>query len=364
MATSADYGLGEFAFPRGWFVVAESAQVVRQPLNVHYFGQDMVLYRGESGRVVMLDAYCPHMGTHIGRSRNSATVLSGNYLEGDSIRCPFHAWRFGPDGKCNHIPYHEGPIPTAARIRSWRVEERHGIVFCWHDAEGLEPDFGFPDFSEWDNPAWVRWPALDYLGDVQHPIEVFDNMSDVRHIDHLHGGHCIAYENEYDGCTLHQRESMATTDFGDSSPYGNAITTLSGYVGPGVAFGHFVEINAKQLICVTPIDDGTCRLWQACMMKSPTGEVNETTRGYRDQLNASMLGGLQRDVEVWKHKRAAIQPMQLSSDGPFRQSRVWYSQFYNPRAQAAAIIKRVAGKHFAKGMPPFAEAAARQRGTA
>jgi 3-ketosteroid 9alpha-monooxygenase subunit A len=105
MAQSADYKLGDYPFPRGWFVVADSAQVARQPFNVHYFGQGMVLYRGASGKIVMLDAYCPHMGTHLGRNETSATVISERFLECDSIRCPFHAWRFGPDGKCNDIPW-------------------------------------------------------------------------------------------------------------------------------------------------------------------------------------------------------------------------------------------------------------------
>ena len=124
MAKSADYGLGEYAFPRGWFAVANSTDIQQAVLNIHYFGQDMLLYRGESGRVVMLDAYCPHMGTHMGKCENSATVLSGSYLQGDSIRCPFHAWRFGPDGVCNDIPYFDGPIPAEARVKSWPVEER------------------------------------------------------------------------------------------------------------------------------------------------------------------------------------------------------------------------------------------------
>ena len=57
MAKSAEYGLGEYAFPRGWFAVANSAEIGRKPFTVHYFGQDMVLYRGESGKVVMLDAF-------------------------------------------------------------------------------------------------------------------------------------------------------------------------------------------------------------------------------------------------------------------------------------------------------------------
>jgi 3-ketosteroid 9alpha-monooxygenase subunit A len=356
MATSADYGLGEFAFPRGWFVVATSAQVGRQPFNVHYFGQDMVLYRGESGRVVMLDAYCPHMGTHLGMSTTSATVLSGSFLEGDSIRCPFHAWRFGPDGRCNHIPYHDGPIPAAARVRSWRIEERYGIVFCWHDPEGQDPDFNLPEFPEWDDPHWVRWPLLDLLGDLHHPIEIFDNMSDVAHLDHLHGGHVVAYENEVDGCVLHQRQRMAThATPGTPGQFGGTMTTLAGYVGPGLAFGQFVEIQARQLICVTPVDDGSCRLWQASMMKAPTGMDNDGARAQLAKLNASLAGGLLRDAEVWRYKRAATQIMQLPSDGPFRQSRIWYSQFYQPRDKAAALLKRVTGRHIARGMPAFGE---------
>jgi 3-ketosteroid 9alpha-monooxygenase subunit A len=359
MAKSADYKLGEYAFPRGWFVVAESAEIGRAPFNVHYFGQDLVLYRGASGRVVMLDAYCPHMGTHLGMSRNSATALSETFMEDDSIRCPFHAWRFGPDGKCNHIPYHDGPIPAAARVRSWRVEERFGIVFCWHDPEDQQPDFGLPDFSEWDSPSWVRWPALDKLCELHHPIEIFDNMSDVAHLEHLHGGHVVAYENEVDGCVLHQRESMSIQPYkGNEAYYGATMTTLAGYVGPGLAFGHFLEIHAKQLIAVTPIDDGSCRLWQASMMQSPSGVVDDAARTKLAQLNASMAGGLMRDAEVWQHKRAATQIMQLASDGPFAQSRAWYSQFYNPRAKSAAILKRVAGLHTAKGMQSFAERAA------
>jgi len=63
MAKAADYGLGPNTFPRGWFIVAESKELDAGPMAVRFFGQDLALYRGESGRPVMLDAYCAHMGT-------------------------------------------------------------------------------------------------------------------------------------------------------------------------------------------------------------------------------------------------------------------------------------------------------------
>src|SRR3546814_11009234 len=75
MASSKDYKLGEFTFPRGWFMVGESAKVTDKPQGVRFFGQDFALYRGkDSGKVILLDAYCPHMGTHL--ARNSTSYVS------------------------------------------------------------------------------------------------------------------------------------------------------------------------------------------------------------------------------------------------------------------------------------------------
>ena len=359
MATSAEYNLGEYAFPRGWFAVANGADIGRKPVNVHYFGSDMVIYRGESGRVVMLDAYCPHMGTMLGSGENSATTTDASFMEGDNIRCPFHAWRFGPDGRCNHIPYYDGPIPAGARVKSWPVEERYGIVFAWHDPEGRAPDFGLIDFPEWDDSAWVRWDGLEFLCDLNHPIEIFDNMSDVAHLGHLHGGHAVAYENAYEGHLMHQHQRSAvagSSASGSPELFGATYSTLAGYVGPGIAFGRFQEMGAVQIICVTPIEDGTCRLWQAAMVRSRSGVVDEPARQMRAGVSAMFGGGLMRDGEVWKVKRPALHIIQLPSDGPFRQSRTWYSQFYNPRERAKEIVGRVAGVHTVKGWPPFTPA--------
>jgi 3-ketosteroid 9alpha-monooxygenase subunit A len=50
MATTADYGLGEFTFPRGWFMVARSSDVASVPVALRMFGRPLVIYRGESCR--------------------------------------------------------------------------------------------------------------------------------------------------------------------------------------------------------------------------------------------------------------------------------------------------------------------------
>lgn len=131
MAKTADYGFGDFAFPRGWFMVAGADEVADRPVPVRYFGEDMVLYRGESGTAHLVSAYCPHMGAHLARNATSYIIRDGQQIEGESIRCPFHGWQFGPDGRCTAIPYSDF-VPGAARLKTWPVVERAGIIWMWH----------------------------------------------------------------------------------------------------------------------------------------------------------------------------------------------------------------------------------------
>ena len=84
MAKTADYGLGEFPYPRGWLMVAAADKVTRVPTEARFFGEDEVLYRGASGRPVVLDAYCPHMGAHLAVGPIGASALRG--VQGGCIK--------------------------------------------------------------------------------------------------------------------------------------------------------------------------------------------------------------------------------------------------------------------------------------
>jgi len=199
MATTKDYRIGEFTFPRGWFMIAEASELdTHRPLAVRFFGKDFALYRGRAtGKVVLLDAYCPHMKTHLAAPNKTSYVIQdgmGTNVEGDGIRCPYHAWRFGPDGKCDDIPYHKGEIPAAACVKSWTVVESLGAVFVWHDPEGGEPEWDPPSLPQWEDPAWVR-PKWDHLGVLQqHGQEIVDNICDYGHLSPIHGSTVARFE--------------------------------------------------------------------------------------------------------------------------------------------------------------------------
>lgn len=348
MAGTADYRLGPHVFPRGWFMVATSEEVTAVPLAVRYFGQDLVLYRGQSGRAYLVDAYCPHMGTHLAKNTTSYVVRDNMHVEGESIRCPYHAWRFGPDGRCNQIPYFDGKIPDAARIKSWILEERYGCLFAWHDAEGGEPNFALPEISQWDDPSFVRW-KIDQLGTLPcHPIEIIDNMADVAHLGPTHGGAPEYFHNVVEGVIIRQRQGAPHRTL----KVGEMLETDTFYTGPGILLSIFNGGLGVMYITHTPVDDGVIKAWHGFMAKAAHTPPTEEDVANARAAQAGSLAAFAQDFDIWANKRACIAPLAVPTDGPYGVVRLWYRQFYNERAKAAEYQTRVAGVHTVRGMPP------------
>ena len=122
--------------PFGWFFVHFSHELHTGDVKtLHYFGQELVLFRTEDGQPALLDAYCPHQGAHLG---------FGGEVAGDAIRCPFHGWEYTADGRCKHIPY-ASQLPPKCKAgpvtRSYPVIEKNGVVWAWYHPDALPPSF-------------------------------------------------------------------------------------------------------------------------------------------------------------------------------------------------------------------------------
>jgi len=139
----------------GWVAVAWSDEIPTagvEPLLVD--GREYVLYRDEEGTPHVLDGHCRHLGAHLGY---------GGTVEGRSLRCPFHGWRWEPEGMCSDVPYSKR-IPVEARIGAWPVSERNGLILLWPDAE---PGAEIPTWSfESDAERRLRMRAHGELADL------------------------------------------------------------------------------------------------------------------------------------------------------------------------------------------------------
>src|SRR5437868_4557213 len=83
-------------YPTGWFQIAWSDDVVEGATKlVHYFGTQIVLWRGKSGTLNATDPYCLHLGGNLG--------VNG-HVAGEDIVCPWHNWHWNGEGRNTCIP--------------------------------------------------------------------------------------------------------------------------------------------------------------------------------------------------------------------------------------------------------------------
>jgi len=125
---SAPDGVG---FHQSWFPVALSRDLPPGGvLGVDFLGTRVVVYRDGQGRPIVQHAYCAHLG---------ADLSIGDVVDGQ-IRCAFHNWRYGADGRCVHIPTGDKIVP-GARIFTYPAAEAWGLIWAFN---GETPLFEVP----------------------------------------------------------------------------------------------------------------------------------------------------------------------------------------------------------------------------
>ena len=109
-------------YPNGWYNLCSADSLKKgQVKEVEAFGNRFAVFRGESGKVGVLDIFCPHLNANLADGR----------VEGDRLVCPFHGWEFRNNGTCARIPYSENEPPAKAKTKSWTVKENWGLILMW-----------------------------------------------------------------------------------------------------------------------------------------------------------------------------------------------------------------------------------------
>lgn len=138
-------------FPASWYLFGASADIAGRPVSKKLLGRQLVAFRTEGGKLCLMQANCAHMGADLGCGR----------VVGETVECPFHGWRYGPDGTCVHAPGAQS-VPAFARLRTYPVQERHGYVFFFN---GPQPLFPLPFFFGEEPADFVAGRAFQYVAD-------------------------------------------------------------------------------------------------------------------------------------------------------------------------------------------------------
>ncbi len=122
-------------FRRYWLPVCTSDQLPKRdsdPLRVRLVGENLVAFRDTRGQVGLLQEACPHRGASLALGR----------VEECGIRCLYHGWKFGVDGRVQDTPNYSGPaFKDRVKARAYPVREEGGLVWSYLGPQEKQPAF-------------------------------------------------------------------------------------------------------------------------------------------------------------------------------------------------------------------------------
>ena len=155
--------------------------VGERPLGVGLLGRRIAVARTASGSLIAVADRCLHR----------STKLSVGWVDGETIRCAYHGWRWNADGRCVEIPSMPlGPIPERACIQSYDVEERYGLVWVRLDGTAGTRIPAHPPFDRAGcdgAPVMKTFHGTPYTWPVGAPRRV-ENFVDLAHFAWVHDG--------------------------------------------------------------------------------------------------------------------------------------------------------------------------------
>jgi phthalate 4,5-dioxygenase len=160
-----------------WIPFLPSADLTAdgQPQRVRLLGEDLIAFRDTEGRVGLVDHACPHRGAPLVFGRN----------EDCGVRCVYHGWKFGVDGKVIDTPAEpaESRLKDKVTIKHYPCRERNGIVWAW---------MGDPDSKpELPSVEWNMVPAenvhVSFRVQECNWLQAVEGEIDSAHAPILHG---------------------------------------------------------------------------------------------------------------------------------------------------------------------------------
>lgn len=169
-----------------WYPACQSTDLTEGPRKQRMLGQDFVLFRDQAGAAHCLSNVCVHRG---------ASLANGK-VKDDCVECPYHGWQFNGDGACTRIPSMgpEAKIPARARVDSYPIQEKYGLVFAFLGDLPEEERPPLMEIEEYGQEGW-RATIQHFEWDIDYKRSI-ENGIDSAHNEYVHPTHGFKGERE------------------------------------------------------------------------------------------------------------------------------------------------------------------------
>ncbi len=320
-----------------WYPIAGSDQVTNdEPHRTMVLGAQLVAYRDDQGNAHVLADTCVHRGGALGKG----------WVRDNCVVCPYHGWRFDKDGQCTEIPAlaPDERIPGRAKVDSYPVEEKYGIVFAFL---GDLPEAERPplrDVPEWGKEGW-RANKLTIFDVPAFYERSMENGLDPSHNEFVHPAQGspvmqdeikrkpievsdVPWGSEF--IVKFDNKEMGTEALKDASTLGPEVEAGSGHVGPNqmITWINFSATNRfSQYFFEAPVDEKLTRIFFV-NMRSWMLEPENDERIYRVNLMVA-----QEDIDILdvldpvRTPESAAEEILVRSDGAIVRYREWLKQW-------------------------------------
>ena len=308
-------------FPFAWYRAAHAEEVAAGEVRpIRYLTRDLIVWREQGGTPHVMDAYCPHLGAHLG---------VGGRVDGCELVCPFHWWQFDGQGRNTSIPY-DGSKNPSARIKTYPTVERNGSILFWYHPTDEPPLWQVPELAVCSDDDYTDYDRYEWKMPI--PWQEFaENGPDFIHLRTVHGSVDIPELERlsYEGYFTELR-SKVNFDTPRGSQQGRIDT--EGW-GPGFAIARFSGIiDAFFIAASTPIDFETLEVTHSYKIRKlgSTPDLLEKTRRIGEALVRDLVKQVEEDAVIFEHKISQPKPRLSPADGPILEFRDWAGQFYLP----------------------------------
>ena len=298
--------------PFGWFGIVYSDELAKGELKpLRYFGRELVVWRDEEEQAHVMDAFCPHLGAHLGH---------GGRVEGCRLICPFHGWEWNADGSNARVPYSD--MVQKERVKTYPVVERNGLVMAWYHPEDAAPAWEIPVLEEHGDESYQ--PYVKRAWNIRTTWQdTAENGADYVHLRYVHNTPVLPKVLDYSTEGPVNRVRLGVTYY---TPQGDVQGTIQTEThGPGFSLARFAIGDFARLVMIdwcTPIDLERIRNHKAYAVHRDT--KSSVGKGFISDLTMQM----EQDIQIFENKRYIDKPPLVKDDGPIAKFRRWASQFY------------------------------------
>ena len=295
-------------------------------------GEPVLLGRMRDGKAFALRDICPHRGV---------PLSAGRVLEENTVECPYHGWRFKPDGVCSLIPSlaeAEDMDASKIRVRAYHLREQDGLIWVYMPASGHEaqppqiepPKVGVPNAR----PRWRE--SQTFKCHMDHAVI---GLMDPAHAPYVHGRWwwkraSRLKEKAYGPIA----RGFVMTRHQPSKPayrlLGGDVTTEITFELPGIRFENIRgtllgrQIDVVGLTVCTPIDAETTQVTQIFYWPAWLGFI----KPFFMALGPTFLSDDRKMVELQREGLKFNPRLMLIQDAD--QPAIWYHRLKKAWAEA------------------------------